>query len=160
MQPWTQNEEVKMVELIRSGVSFDNIAIKFGRTREEIEKKVKQIIYENIIDGKSINKVSKLLKLPEDKVSLYFDTYREYRKKHDERTKEQTKEPTQVGGQASNFDEKIGKIERENRFIKSVIENRVLNHKLNELIKQGVINESIRVTITNLRKEERLDKST
>jgi hypothetical protein len=177
---WTRDEEIKMADLVRQGVPFNVISQKNGRTIDENEKKLKEIIYENVIAGKSIKKVSQLLNLPEDKVDIYFKWYFEYRKNkyHDdgrvdiyeknkyhgdnrvdsdqyEDDKHRNEHRDHRNSEINKIDleDRIEKIEMENRFIRCILENRSLHSKLNELIKRGDIKSNIKDVIANLRKK-------
>ena len=153
MPEWTQNEELDMIKMVRSGTRIEDISKKLNRPASDIEKRLRKVIYENIIGGKSIKVVALTLNIPEDKVSLYFDVYKEYLKnKREEKEKENNANNTnnQSGGK-SILDDKIGKLEQENRFIKAILDNKILHHKLNELIAAGKIDRNINKVISDMR---------
>ena len=79
---WTREEELKLIKSISTGESLDILSIKHGRTSSAIELRLKKIIYENAIGGKSMENISKLLNIPEEKIRQYFYSYKEFNEKH------------------------------------------------------------------------------
>ena len=157
MQEWTPNEELDMIKMIRTGASIEDISKKHKRAVSDIEKRLRKVIYENILGGKSIKNVALTLNMSEDKVSLYFDMQKEYlknkREEKDKKKEEENNQNNQTGGK-SILEDKIGKLEQENRFIKAILDNKILHHKLNELIAAGKIDKNINKVISDLRDDK------
>ena len=79
---WTHEEELNLIKDISSGATLDSLATKHNRSISAMELRLKKIIYENASTGKSLDSISKLLNIPEDKVRQYFYSYKEFREKH------------------------------------------------------------------------------
>jgi hypothetical protein len=173
---WTREEELNLIKDISLGTTLDSLAIKHNRSVSAMELRLKKIIYENASEGKSLESISKLLNIPEDKVRQYFYSYKEFREKHTGLVDDvipvinnQSKsndihqsKSEQTGGSKGGSDEKMNKIksklrkmEEENRIIKLIVENKELTHKLNKLIKEGKLDESVKKLIKILRKTKK-----
>ncbi len=202
MSKWTKEEELDLIKDIANGLQIEHIAIKRNRSNSAIELRLKKIIYENVIAGRSLETMAKKLRLPEDKVRQYFYSYKDFKEKHSgnldditnlktnysdvfgehkhekkidvkpdksifsklHREIEQIKENTencneeichreiQLGGSRNaNLEEKIKKLELENKFINLIVENKQLNSQINKLIKEGKVDKSVKLAIKNIR---------
>ena len=75
---WTREEEINLVKNISGGVTFADLAIKHDRSENAIELRLKQIIYENVLSGKSIDSLSKTLNMNKDRVQQYYYAYKDF----------------------------------------------------------------------------------
>lgn len=168
---WTRDEELNLIKDISAGVSLEKLAEKHNRSISAIELRLKKIIYENMLAGKSLDMISKLLNISEDKTRQYFYSYKEFKEKHtglvddinisnkiDNEEKQNVE--IQSGGKSSNekmdkIKSKLKKMEEENKIIKLIVENKELTHKLNKLIKDGKLDESVKKLIKIIRKSNK-----
>lgn len=82
MSKWTKEEEVELIKDVANGLQFEHIGIKRNRSNSAVELRLKKIVYENIIAGRSFEKMSKMLNLPVDKLRQYFYSYKDFKEKH------------------------------------------------------------------------------
>ncbi len=174
---WTNEEELNLVKDISAGIAFETISQKHGRSISAIELRLKKIIYVNACSGKSMDNISKLLKIPEDRVKQHYYSYKEFKEKHSkiiddvkipdiisvnnqhivsnnlQSTKTHNTTCIQSGGnyKLEKIELKIQKLELENRLIKSIVENKDLTHKLNKLIKEGRVDKGVKHIIKVVR---------
>lgn len=79
---WSRDEELMLIRDISTGINIETIATKHNRSSSAVELRLKKIIYENAMSGRSIENISKLLKLNEEKTRQYFYSYKEFKEKH------------------------------------------------------------------------------
>lgn len=82
MSKWTKEEELDLIKDIANGLQIEHIATKRNRSNSAIELRLKKIIYENIIAGRSVEIMSKKIHLPIDKIKQYFYSYKDFKEKH------------------------------------------------------------------------------
>lgn len=82
MSKWTKEEELDLIKDIANGLQIDHIAIKRNRSNSAIELRLKKIIYENIIAGRSPETMAKKLHMHVDKIKQYFYSYKDFKEKH------------------------------------------------------------------------------
>ena len=80
---WTIEEESKLLKLIASGKTYKELSGGFNRSENALELRIKKIIFENISNGKSADRVSSLLNMPKDKIMQYYYAYKDYINKQD-----------------------------------------------------------------------------
>lgn len=174
---WTSEEELNLVKDISTGISIEILAQKHNRPITAIELRLKKIIYGNVSSGKTIQQISKLLNLPEDKITQHYYSYKDYKEKYENiiDTHKQSAKPIdlqhgQSGGNITKehnnipkeqgffndrkldkIDTKLKKIELENKILRLIVENKDLTHKLNRLIKDGKVDKSIKNLIKVVR---------
>jgi len=162
---WTREEELQLIKSISTGQNIESISKTHNRTPSAIDLRLKKIVYENMQSGKSISHLSKLLKLPSDKIQQYFYSYKEFLEKHNVKTQEPTiikqdENPLQ-DKLKSAFKESQGgsklpnnivhDLEIENKILKLIVDNRELRHRLNKLIKEGRVDKSINDIIQEIK---------
>lgn len=170
---WTSEEELNLVKDISTGISLEILAEKHDRPITAIELRLKKIIYGNVSSGKTIQQISKLLNLPEDKIKQHYYSYKDYKEKYENihNLHKQNSQPidppfgksNQHGGSVTKeqgsfndkkldkIDTKLKKIELENKILRLIVENKDLTHKLNRLIKDGKVDKSIKNLIKVVR---------
>ena len=80
---WTKNEELELINNIASGKGLETFAQNHGRSVSAVELRLKKIIYENCINGKSLEHISQLLKINIDKTTQYYYWYKEFKESKD-----------------------------------------------------------------------------
>lgn len=173
---WTQDEELKLIQDISTGININIIAVKHNRSESAVLLRLKKIIYENAIAGRSIQNISKLLNLNEEKTRQYFYSYKEFKEKHTElvdnnfqklQNKEQTmninnpkisqqyiqnnnnnviEQPSQFGGEATR---KIQKIQSKMHRIENE----------NKILKLIVENKELTHKLNKMIKDGKIDKN-
>ncbi|ATZ80287.1 hypothetical protein BMW23_0229 [Bodo saltans virus] len=155
---WNQQEEYSMIEKLRENMSIFEIAKSHNRTSNDIERRIGKIVHENYTGGKSFDTISKLLMISIEFVKSYYDLY------NNEKIQRANifipnQNPVRFDNMNMNkgkiidsVENKMEKIERENKFIKLIIENKELHQKLNEQIKSGNMDNKIKQFILEMRK--------
>jgi hypothetical protein len=148
MQQWTQDEELELIKSIKNRVPIEEIAIKHNRDINSIDRRLQKIIYENITrNGKDAKSISLALNISYDDVIKKYKLYKLY-KEEEERKNINIPDVENV----VNIDQKIEKLERENKLIRLILENKILHKKLNEQINKNKINKNILDVIKDMRK--------
>lgn len=170
---WTSEEELNLVKDISTGISLEILAQKHNRPITAIELRLKKIIYGNVSSGKTVEQISKLLNLSEDKIKQHYYSYKDHKEKYDitPNINKQNIKPVDIllgdknqnGGSITKeqgsfndkkldkIDTKLKKIELENKILRLIVENKDLTHKLNRLIKEGKVDKSIKNLIKVVR---------
>jgi hypothetical protein len=78
---WTLEEESKLLKLIASGKTCKDLTGGFNRSENALELRLKKIIYDNINNNKSVEKISNLLHLNKDIVMQHYYSYKDYTEK-------------------------------------------------------------------------------
>ncbi len=159
---WNKEEEKEFIKQIAEGRSMADIASKHERTETAMELRLKKIIYDNVEKGFSADKLSKIIKLPLDKINQYYYEYKGFIEKKDKNKinkeekinekKEETKISTMniIGGYHSekkdsdNTKDKMAILEKENRVMKEILDNIQMKNKINKLIDNGYLDKDIR----------------
>lgn len=142
---WNKDDEMKLINLIRDKKNFDEISEIMKRDVNSITMRLKKIIYENKNSGKSFDTISSITHIPvEDVINNYYEYKKIIEKPETTKNKQNT---------VSSFDKKIEILERENKFIKLIIENKILHKKINDIIQKGGINKNILEVLKNMRNE-------
>ena len=75
---WTFDEESRLLKLLSSGKNYKELSGGFNRSENALELRVKKIVYENISNKKSPEKISELLNMPKDKIMQYYYSYKDH----------------------------------------------------------------------------------
>lgn len=169
---WTGDEEIKLIEMFREKKSIDEIAVILNRTPNAIEQRINKIIYENYKkSGKPLDQQAKSLNITVDEVIKHVNLRESFIKQKLNGIKKELgsnissknlsggslnesvinpsktylNDPVNDNSFEINQEKLIvlKKIEYENRFIKAVIENKILHKQLNDLIKKGKIDSNV-----------------
>ena len=176
---WTSDEELSLVNMLKHKKSLKEISRELNRTENAVEQRINKIIYENIKNsGKTPKMVAGALNMQVEDVNSYFKAREEFIKQKlkglakdvglpvekpvdveqtvstansvlDGGSKKQKKEVPE-----NSIDKKdmlLSKLEYENRFIKALIENKILHRQLNKLIKDGKIDPNIKLLLKQLK---------
>lgn len=82
---WTREQELELINNIANKKGIEQFAQSHGRSVSAVELRLKKIIYENRISGKSLEIISQLLKMDLDKVTQYYYWYKEFKEIKDKR---------------------------------------------------------------------------
>lgn len=159
---WTVEEESKLLKLIASGKTCRELSganYNFNRSENALELRLKKIIYENINNNKSPDKISQLLNIPRDKIMQSYYSYKDYIEKQkqtggisDDDNKNlsvSNNMSNKINNLQNNFNKQtdikqnggdnfgLDKIERQNRKMKLLLENYILKQKLAKLLKNN-----------------------
>jgi hypothetical protein len=175
--PWTKDEERKLLNAISQGQTFDNISKIHNRSPNALELRLKKIIYDNIIKSSDasqmIQKLASILKLPQDKVNQFYYEYKGFIEKKQPEHKtiqiDQNLSNQSAGAPAPtinlsinsvekknksiDIDEKNRKIDilqKENKLMRDILDNIKMKNKIKKLIKDGKLNKKIKSKIFNL----------
>ena len=107
---WTQDKELELITMIKNNINVEDIAKTFDKSKHEIELRLGKIIHENLKGNKTIDIISKLINMSNDKIVKYDCLYKDNKK-------------------ADSVDNKIDKLEKENKLLKLIIENEELKKK-------------------------------
>ena len=77
---WSNDEELKFINSIKKGMSFEELSTKHNRSVSALELRLKKIIYDNIVKGKSKNKIASLLNINIIKLEQYYNSYVDFLK--------------------------------------------------------------------------------
>lgn len=157
MSKWTKTEEFDLITDVRNGKSIEQISLDHNRSVNAIEMRLKKIIYENVMAGKSITNISNMLHINEDKTRCYFYSYKEFKEKHTgnvdvfDTTNTTDNKNTQSTPNIQKISEKMKQLELENKMLSLLVENKNLHSQINKLIKDGKIDKNIKQIIKKLR---------
>lgn len=174
MQPrWTDKEELEFIKAFSRGTSFEDLAVKHNRTASALELRLKKIIYDNVVRGKSASALSKHLNLEEERVKQYYYSYMDFREKSGKKvtkieldnsmktnqraktktitktitkSKPKSKPKTKSKGKKrgpSKKDKQITKLEHENKLLKLVIQNNTMKEFIKESYKSGKLDKKM-----------------
>lgn len=172
---WTREQELSLVRDISHGTPLGTLAIKYTRSIKSIETRLGKIIYENIIKGRNVSNIARSLNLSEDKVNEYLELYKNIIVKHNGVVKEcpnikhththiepthvehtEHTEPT-INTNYPNAKEKLekalSKLEFQNKIMNLIVDNKNLNEKLNDLIKTGKVDASIKLILKKIKED-------
>ena len=167
---WTRQHELELVNTVAKGGSLESFSQLHNRSKTATELRLKKIIYENYIGGRSLESISKLLNIDFDKITQYYYSFKDFKEKqnknidqHQHATMGVVTNPDakqiQYGGETlSNVDKlngiklKLKKIEIENKILKLIVENKNLTEQLNKLISDKKIDPSVKQLIKILKK--------
>jgi len=161
---WTIEEESKLLKLIATGKTCRELSganYNFNRSENALELRLKKIIYENINNNKSPDKISQLLNIPRDKIMQSYYSYKDYIEKqkqsggvsdNDNNNKNlsvSNNMSNKINNLQNNFNKhqdikqnggdnmSLDRIERQNRKMKLLLENYILKQKLSKLLKSN-----------------------
>lgn len=78
---WTRQHELELINDVANGKSLEMFAQGHNRSVSAVELRLKKIIYENCVSGKSFQTISQLLKINLDKITQYYYSYKEFKEK-------------------------------------------------------------------------------
>ena len=130
---WTIEEESKLLKLIASGKTCRELSggsYNFNRSENALELRLKKIIYENINNNKSPDKISQLLNIPRDKIMQSYYSYKDYVEKQ-----------KQTGGVTDNDNNNNNNNNNKNLSVSNNMSNKI-NNLQNNFNKQQYIKQN------------------
>ncbi len=94
-KPWSETEEVELIKFVKEGISYDEIAMKFGRSSSAIDLRIKKIVYDNIEKGMSVFNLAKFLNLSSDKILGLYHSFKQ-RKTYENNKEKSVKQETPI----------------------------------------------------------------
>jgi hypothetical protein len=187
---WSRQEEESLLRELASGMSREELSVKHNRSSSAIDLRIKKIVFDNVTDGKTEDRMAKMLNVPQETIKQYYYEYKGFLEKKGkfesavsniksgadgsivngngngngngntvvEPVGKPAIEPTklmtstklpdqsrkdQVGGAIS----KLQRIERENVYMKAILENIEMKKQIGKLVKAGVIDKSVGRTL-------------
>lgn len=148
---WNKDDEMKLINLIRDKKNYDEISVIMNRDVNSIVLRLRKIIYENKKSGKSFEMISSITGMQmEDVIYCYYEYKKLLHGNENESINHNINKKQNIN---SELDKKMEILERENKFIKLIIENKILHKKINDLIQSGKINKNILDVLKTLRLE-------
>jgi hypothetical protein len=74
---WSIEEEKMLINDVKNNKSFQELALKYNRSPNALELRIKKIVYDNIAANKSPAMIGGHLNLPQDKIMQYYYAYKE-----------------------------------------------------------------------------------
>jgi transposase len=138
---WEKQEQIDLILAIQNNMPIEEIALKHKRSVSSIDNMIQKLVYKNKTEnGHNFHDISKQFNMSIEEVLNKYNTYKKTREKNE-------------GTNIENVEKKLEILERENRLIKTVLENNELHRKLNEEINNKRINKNIKSIIKSLRKK-------
>lgn len=155
---WTRDEEMRLIKDISAGKDFYELADNYNRSSNALELRIKKIIYDNIQVGKTIEQLSRILNMSPQRISNYYDHYRDINKKNNDKIENNKEDKVSERNDKNNQDnenvkdmkKKMDKIKKENKILKMIINNIEYRQKINNLIRNGSLDKDIKKIINDL----------
>ena len=84
---WTKEEELEFIKGVADGKSMDDLSQVHDRTSTALELRLKKIVYDNMVKGKSAEGLARNLHIHKDKVLQYYFSYIDFREKNGKEVK-------------------------------------------------------------------------
>ena len=148
---WTNIEELELVKQLNSNIPIDTIAKNLNKTKVSIDIKLNKIIYDNMKKHNDIKMISQKLNLTENDASNRYKIYESYKKEYDEKRGNKQLTDDNESNNSEDVDKKIEKLEKENKLIKLLLDNKKLHCELRNQIDKKNVNSSIYNLIKKIR---------
>ena len=76
---WNSNEKLKLMKLFSEGKSYDIIGKELDRSSNAIKLRLESIIYDNIIKGKSVSILSRMLNTERDQIIQMYYSHKSFK---------------------------------------------------------------------------------
>ena len=76
---WDTQDKMKLMDLYSKGSSFDEIGIKLNRSSNAIKLRLQSIIYDNVVRGKSVDTLSRILNTDNDKIIQMYYAHKQFK---------------------------------------------------------------------------------
>lgn len=146
---WTKEEEFRYAQEIANGESIIDISKKHNRTVNDLDLRLKKIIYRNIKNGISYTGISNALKLDSNVIKTHYKDYKSIKKNKIQTGGNRDEKTDDIN---EKIQKKVSQLNKENKFMRSVIENKDLKKKLNNLIEDGTLDSNINHLLKKYRK--------
>jgi hypothetical protein len=121
-QPWTKEEEKKLLKEIKQGIQYNKISIIHNRSVSALMMRFNKIIYENIQAGKTKSHLAKLLNLPLDKINQSYFEHKAFLEKQTIKQSTDTQTNTNKSTDINKLKIYMTKLENENKLLKDIIQ--------------------------------------
>lgn len=81
---WNSNEKIELMKLYSTGKSYDDIGKILNRSPNAIKLRLETIVYTNLVKGKSVNMLSKMLNADQDKIKQLYYSHKSFRQSRGE----------------------------------------------------------------------------
>lgn len=140
---WNQEDKLKLMKLYASGKTYDEIGKTLKRTSNAIKLRLEAIVYENLIKGKTLKLIIKMLNTTEDNVKQLYYSHKSFRQSRGESVvdidfkKSDSKKSESKKNDTKKIQNLISTLEHENYIYDLLIKNHSLKQQLNELYNTG-----------------------
>ena len=171
--PWTKDEEIKLLKEIADKKSISELAKIHDRSENAIELRLKKLIYDNIVGGKSKSSLAKLLNIEPDKIKQYYYEYKGFIEKkgmtvdkeklsdiehkldkdisREKSKKSEKSDKSNKSKKEEKIKDRLRKLEKENKVMKEILDNIGMKKKIDKLIDHGFLNSKIKSIIKKIK---------
>lgn len=162
---WDDKEILKMIKLYSKGKTEEEIGKKLDRSESAIRLRLETTVYENLVDGKSVDQIAKSLKTNTDTIIMMYYSHKSFKLSRGEEVvdidlfdntksgKSKTRKSSKTSKtsktsksnktskssedilDSSMDDEEINRLRLENEIMETIVKNRDLKEKLKKIIK-------------------------
>jgi len=143
---WTREEELKFIKYIAKGKDIKYLAKKHNRSESALELRLKKIIYDNLVKGITVNKLSKKLHIDKSKITQYYYSYRDFLEGKGKDVQEIPIEQN-INSKTKGNKNEIQKIEQQNKLLEILIKNNEMKSKIKTLYKNNKFDKKIKKII-------------
>jgi hypothetical protein len=104
---WDSNEKIELMKLYSTGKSYDDIGKILNRSPNAIKLRLETIVYTNLAKGKSVNMLSKMLNVDQDKIQQLYYSHKSFRQARGESVEDIKFAPENGKPKAINYVPKI-----------------------------------------------------
>jgi hypothetical protein len=83
---WDSNQKKELMKLYSKGKSYQEIGAMLNRSPNAIKLRVESIIYDNLVRGKSVNTLSKMLNADSDMIKQLYYSHKSFKQSRNEPT--------------------------------------------------------------------------
>lgn len=144
---WSSEDILELMKLYSSGLSYDDIGKKIDRSPNAIKIRLEYIVYNNLVNNKSIESLSKTLNTPIENIKQMYYSHKSFRQSRNLPITDITINESlqkQIGGN----NPKLEMIKQENQILEEIIKNYQLKNYVTKLFKEGKIDSKIIESIT------------
>src|SRR5271170_5891344 len=85
---WSSTEKIELMKLFSMGKSYDEIGKTLDRSPNAIKLRLEAIVYTNIVKGKAIGMLSKMLNTDADKIKQLYYSHKSFKQGRGEQVKD------------------------------------------------------------------------
>jgi hypothetical protein len=120
------------MELYSTGISYDEIGKYMDRSGNAIKLRLESIVYDNLVKGKSVNILTKMLNTNTENIKKLYYSYKSFKESRGDNVqdvdfKDELPINTNIGGSFVNTNIKkdinLEKVEYENKIMEAIIRN-------------------------------------
>jgi hypothetical protein len=151
---WTKDEELQFIKYIAKDKSMSYISKKHNRSESALELRLKKIVYDNLVKGVSVDKLSKKLKIDKNKITQYYYSYRDFLESKGKVVEDikltNSQATTKVKTKNNMTKDKIEKIEQQNRLLEILIKNNQMKSQVKKLYKNNKFDKKIKKLVKKM----------